>query len=109
MSGSTSCLDEPSIWVVELHDNERAWEAVVRVAGVTYVATYVAARLQVWRAPSRRPSRRRDSHIDTVRIWSLAKILDLPPDWHARHELLHGVREQQEAIRLAVLERLKVA
>jgi hypothetical protein len=65
--------------------------------------------LQVRLAPTERPSRRRAWQVDTVRIWSLAKILALPPDWHARHEVLHGVRKQREAIRLTVLERLKVA
>lgn len=109
VSGSTSRRDEPDIWVVDLHEDERAWGAVVRVAGVTYIATYVAAHLQVRRAPSKCPSRRRASHVDTVRIWALARILGLSSDWHARHEVLHGVREQQEAIRLAVLERLKFA
>lgn len=108
MSVSTSRRDEPYIFVVDLHDDERAWEAVVRVGGVTYIATYIAAHLQVRRAPSKCPSRRRASHIDTVRIWSLARILGLSPDWHARHEVLYGAREQQEAIRLAVLERLRV-
>lgn len=109
MNVSTSRRDEADVWVIDLHHDELAWEAVVRVGGATYIATYVAARLQVRRAPGKRSNRRRVSQIDTVRIWSLAKILELPPAWHARHETLHAVRGQQEAIRRAVLERLKVA
>lgn len=109
MNASGSYRGDADLLVVDLHEDERAWEAVVRVGGATYIATYVAAHLQVRRAPSKCPSRRRASYVDTVRIWALARILGLSSDWHAGHEVLHGVREQQEAIRLAVLERLKFA
>lgn len=91
---------------ITLHEDGYAWEAIVRVGGVAYVATYVGARLQVRLYPTERPSRRRAWHVDTVRVWSLAKILELPADWHARHEALHGVRERRETVRRAALDRL---
>lgn len=100
---------ETDVQSITLHQDGATWEATVGVGGVSYTAVYVGARLQVRLAANERPSRRRTRQIEAVRVWSLAKILALPPEWHARHEVLHGVREQQEAIRLAVLERLKVA
>lgn len=91
---------------ITLHEDGYAWEALVRVGGVAYVATYVGARLQVGLAPTERPSRRRAWQIEAARVWSLAKILALPPEWHERHETLHGVREQREAVHRAALDRL---
>lgn len=94
---------------ITLHEGGATWEATVRVGGVSYTAVYVGARLQVRLAATERPSRRRTRQIEAVRVWSLAKILALPPEWHAHHDVLHGVREQREAIRRAVLDRLKLA
>ncbi|MCO5107141.1 MAG: hypothetical protein M9907_08670 [Burkholderiaceae bacterium] len=91
---------------ITLHADGYAWEALVRVAGVAYAASYIGARLQVRLAATERPSRRRAWHVEAVRVWALSKILALPPAWHARHEALHGVREQREAVRRAALDRL---
>jgi len=91
---------------ITLHADAYAWEASVRVRGVAYVASYVGARLNVRLASTERPSRRRAWHVDAVKAWSLAKVLELPQDWHERHESRHGVREQRETVRRAAFDRL---
>lgn len=95
-----------SLQSIRLHKDGYAWRAVVWVDGIQYVASYIGARLQVGLAPTERASRRRAWHVDVVRNWSLAAILNLPSDWHRRHEVMYGVREQREAIRRAALDRL---
>lgn len=91
---------------INLHANGCAWEVAVRVRGVAYAATYIGARLNIRLAPAERPSRRRAWHVDAIKAWSIAKVLELPQDWHARHEAMHGVREQREAVRRAAFDRL---
>lgn len=43
---------------IALYDDGFAWEAIVRVRGVAYVARYVAGRLSVDAAPGRRRAAR---------------------------------------------------
>lgn len=91
---------------ITLHADGYAWEATVRIEGVAYVARYIGARLRIELAASERPSRYRAEHFETVRIFAMAKVLALPPSWHRKHEKLHGVREQREAVRLVALDHL---
>lgn len=107
MKIATNAWTGTDVQSITVHEDGYAWEAIVRVGGAACVATYVGARLQVRLAPTERPSRRRAWHVDAVRVWALAQLLKLPPAWHAQHEILHGVREQREAIRRAARERMK--
>ncbi len=91
---------------IALHDDGFAWEAVVRVRGVAYVARYVAGRLSVEVAPRAGAGRARLWHAEVVREWSMAKVVRLPRSWHRRHETMHGIRRERDAIRRAVRARL---
>ena len=91
---------------ITLHEDGYAWEAIVRVEGVRYAASYSGARLRIELAAAERPGRYSAEHFETVRIFAVAKVLQLPAAWHRKHERLHGVRSLREAVRRAALDRL---
>lgn len=87
---------------ITVHQDGYAWEAVIRMRYTTYVARYVAGRLRVELAPGVKSYRWRNRHAAIVREFAQEKILQLPTAWHRRHEALHGIREERNAIRRAV-------
>lgn len=91
---------------ITVHPDGFAWEAIVRVRFVSYVVRYDAGRLHVELAPGVNPKRSRAGYVETVRAWSMCKVWALPRSWHRRHETMHGIRAERDAIRRIVRERL---
>ncbi len=66
-----------------------AWSAVVRVQGLVYVASYVAARLTVKLGPYKHPPRRPRWHLESVRKWAEQQVAALPAEWIAAHRAMY--------------------
>jgi len=94
---------------IVLHPDGFAWEAIVGVRSAVYVARYVGGRLSVEPAPGAGRSRARRWHVEVVREWSLANIVHLPREWHRRHETMHGIRRERDAIRHAARACIKAS
>ncbi len=67
-----------------------AFSAVVEVRGVTYIANYVAGRLNVGLAPYKRAPRRPRWAIEHVRQWAANRVAELPAEWHAAHNAMYA-------------------
>lgn len=104
---TTNEYEGTDVQSIALHDDGFAWEAIVRVRGVAYVARYVAGRLSIETSPGVGAWRARIWHADVVREWSMAKVVRLSRSWHRRHEAMHGIRRERNAIRRAVRARLE--
>lgn len=67
-----------------------AWNAVVEVRGVLYVASFVASKLAVRLAPYKHNPRRPRWAIESVQKWAQEKVQALPAAWIAQHEAMYS-------------------
>ena len=92
-----------------LHDDGFAWEATVRIDAVHYCARFVAGLVHVALAPTEQRKLGRAGYagdLEAVHDWALCQVLRLPEAWVERHEKLHGIFEEREAVRRAALVRI---
>lgn len=71
------------------HEDGSAWQGVVRVEGVLYVASFVANRLTVKLGPYKHNPRRARWHIAHVTKWAEQQVAALSPEWLELHRAMY--------------------